>query len=368
MTTAPEAPLTTQLAREITERGPVSFSRFMDVSLYDVDHGFFGTDGAGRAGAAFLTSPEVGPLFGRLVARAVDAHWEALGRPDPFVVIEAGAGRGQLAHTVLRSPLECADGLRYVTVERSAGLRQEQATRFATASDAPEIAAALPPDPGAHLLVANELLDNLPFDVVARTPTGWDEIRVGWAEGFVEVPTPVDPEVGEELHRRAGAAPVGTRLPWAQSVGSWLAEAHAALVPAGRLVAIDYAADTATLLQRAGGWLRTYRSQGRGRDPLTGPGSQDITADLWQERLLDQATAIGLSSLGPPVSQADWLRSLGIGALRAEADAAANPGAPLDLTQLELRSRRSEAAALLDPAGLGAYLVFSFEKRPGNGR
>nr|MBA3303774.1 SAM-dependent methyltransferase [Acidimicrobiia bacterium] len=39
----------------------------------------------------------MGPLFGAVVAQALDAEWARLGRPDPFAVVEAGAGRGTLA-------------------------------------------------------------------------------------------------------------------------------------------------------------------------------------------------------------------------------------------------------------------------------
>ena len=74
-------------------------------------------------GRDFVTSPEVGTLFGALVARALDASWHELGAPDPFVVIEAGAGRGRLAADVLRAAPACAPALRYVLVERSAALR-----------------------------------------------------------------------------------------------------------------------------------------------------------------------------------------------------------------------------------------------------
>src|SRR5262245_33110160 len=99
----------------------------MDAALYDEPDGFFARGGgAGRAGADFVTSPEVGTLFGALVARALDRTWHALGTPDPFVVVEAGAGRGRLAADVLRAAPECAAALRYVLVERSAELRARQ--------------------------------------------------------------------------------------------------------------------------------------------------------------------------------------------------------------------------------------------------
>ena len=62
---------------------------------------FFRHGGAGRAGSDFVTSPEVGPLFGALVARALDRWFVELGSPDPFIVVEGGAGHGRLAGDVL---------------------------------------------------------------------------------------------------------------------------------------------------------------------------------------------------------------------------------------------------------------------------
>jgi SAM-dependent MidA family methyltransferase len=81
-----------RIHRAIARHGPLSFDRFMDLALYDPDQGFYSRSGSvGRRGD-FLTSPEVGPLFGAVVARALDHWWRDLGEPNPFMVIEAGAG------------------------------------------------------------------------------------------------------------------------------------------------------------------------------------------------------------------------------------------------------------------------------------
>ena len=72
----------------------------MDLALYG-EHGFYASGGrAGRRGD-FITSPEVGPLFGAVLARAIDAWWNELGRPSDFAVVEAGAGPGTLARAIL---------------------------------------------------------------------------------------------------------------------------------------------------------------------------------------------------------------------------------------------------------------------------
>src|SRR5215468_5551394 len=123
----PMADLPERIAERIRREGPVPFDRYVDAALYDEDGGFFALGGgAGRAGRDFVTSPEVGALFGALVARFLDRAWLELGRPDPFVVVDAGAGRGRLAADVLRARPESVRALRYVLVERSATLRVAQ--------------------------------------------------------------------------------------------------------------------------------------------------------------------------------------------------------------------------------------------------
>ena len=83
----------------------------MEAALYDPEDGFYASGGsAGRRGD-FLTAPEVGPLYGAVLARALDTWWAELGRPDPFVVVEAGAGPGTLARSVLAAAPACLPAL-----------------------------------------------------------------------------------------------------------------------------------------------------------------------------------------------------------------------------------------------------------------
>ena len=214
----------------------------------------------------------------------------------------------------------------------------------------------------AGVVLANELLDNLPFRVVERTADGWSEVRVGVSgDTFEEDLVPAAPDLAAEAdHVASGDVPAGTRLPVPTGAHDWL-QSCAFVLQGGVLVVIDYLATAAELVERGEhGWLRTYRDHRRGASPLVGPGEQDITADVPLEYLVNAASGAGLT-LRRDCTQAEWLRELGIDELVADAreqwDARAHVG---DLEAVRHRSRVTEAAALLDPSGLGAHRVLVF--------
>ena len=222
--------------------------------------------------------------------------------------------------------------------------------------------AEFPAVPTTGVVFANELLDNLPFRVVERAADGWLEVRVGHDRGaFVEVLVPAAPELSAEAELVAcGVAPVGARLPVPSSARDWL-HACAEALGHGVLAVVDYAATAAELVARGeDGWLRTYREHERGSSPLVAPGEQDITIDLPVEYIVHAATRAGFTLLHD-VTQAEWLRSLGVDGLVDDARVAWQARAHIgDLEALRHRSRVSEADALLDPTGLGAHRVLVF--------
>ncbi len=97
-----DEPLVARIRDEIARDGPITFARFMELALYDPDGGYYRSETArpGRDGD-FLTAPEAHPIFGAALSRAVADAWDRLGRPDPFVLREYGAGTGTLALAIL---------------------------------------------------------------------------------------------------------------------------------------------------------------------------------------------------------------------------------------------------------------------------
>lgn len=321
--------------------GAIRFDEYMSRALYG-PRGFY-TSGLGRAGRRgdFITAPEVGPLFGAVLARWLDATWDELGRPDPFTVVEAGAGPGTLARATLAARPRCSPALRYVAVEVAEPQRAAHPVGVESRAD-------LPASPFVGVIIANELLDNLPFRLLVADG-GWREAWVA-ADGdrFVERLGRFEEPIPFVL---PASPPLGARVPIVERAAEWVGQALG-LLTAGRLLVFDYAvATTAELADRPWrGWLRTFAGQARGEHYLRAPGAQDITADV----PLDQIVAVG----GEPVvrSQAQFLQRWGIADLvdqgrRAWALHASQPS----VAALTMRSRATEAEALLDPAGLGGF-------------
>ena len=324
--------------------GAIPFSEYMQLALYG-QGGFYTTGGrAGRRGGDFLTSPEVGPLFGTVIAHVLDAWWKELGSPSRFDVVECGAGPGTLARSILAAQPGCADAIHYVAVEISASQR-------ALHPEVVESRETMPDSPITGVILANELLDNLPFRLFVFDGS-WMEAFVSQASGgqFVEVLRAPD-VVPSCLPQTAS---LGSRAPVQDAATSWVRDCLSK-INHGRLLLFDYcSASTAEMaLTPWREWLRTYRDQGRGTHYLTDPGSQDITAQV----MLDQLPA-GFASL----TQADFLKQWGIDELvREGVDHWEKLKHAPDVAAMKMRSRSSEATSLTDLSGLGAFNALSWQ-------
>jgi SAM-dependent MidA family methyltransferase len=179
---------------------------------------------------------------------------------------------------------------------------------------------------------ANELLDNLPFRLFVWDG-GWREAWVAHETGrFVEVLRP-----GTATYPLPTDAALGSRVPVQDRARDFVGQARRIASP-GAVVLIDYCVPTTAELARRPwrDWLRTYRRHERGDHYLAKPGSQDVTCEV----CLDQVLAVAVD---------EGRRAWGAAA-----------GAP-DLQAITMRSRISEAEALLDPAGLGGFSVVTID-------
>jgi SAM-dependent MidA family methyltransferase len=184
-------------------------------------------------------------------------------------------------------------------------------------------------------------------------------VRVGIDPDEVRLAEVVVPAEDDQVRLIAALAPdaaPGARVPVQDEAGRWLRRALHLAAPGGRVIVFDYAARTAELAARpVGDWLRTSAGQARGGDPIERLGQQDITADV----CIDQLSRVRAPAV--ETSQADWLRAHGIDAFVADGRRIwTERAAVADLEALRARSRVSEAEALLDPSGLGAFTVLEW--------
>jgi SAM-dependent MidA family methyltransferase len=334
---------------EIDRSGPIPFERFMDLALYG-EGGFFAAPSLrSQRGGDFLTSPEVSPLFGETLADVVRSEWERIG--DPFRLVEVGGGSGSLLRSLLGVVEPDTWGVEVSPPARDALAELIGGDRVVSSIDAV-------PDPLRGLVIANELLDNLPMAVAQLTAAGWRERWVGRDDdGLTFVDADVRPGVLRWLDRFAGPVEEGGWVEVQLRAFGWVVGVVSRL-EAGAVVLFDYG-DTAENLapRRRDGTLRTYRAHHLGPHPLDEPGATDITADV-------NVTAIEAAAreAGAEVEvwrQDDFLASLGlrrqISAMRHEELDSARSGD--EMGRLRLRTRRTEAETLLHPRGLGDFKV-----------
>ena len=246
----------------------VAFSTFVERALYDAGDGFYATGGrAGRGGGDFLTSPEVGPLFGAVLARALDAWWDELGRPDPFVVVEPAPARARSPAPCWRPRPACAGG---PPLDPGRALRAPSGPSTSTTSRTSALAPCRPDDrrwtaggrrpAGRAPRVAPRRATPAPRGRGQRAarqpalrparaggPTAGVEVRVAVGAddrgGRGPGPGAAPPDAAARHRPGAAAPPPGPACPSSGGAGAWVAERLARLAPGGHLLVLDYADD-----------------------------------------------------------------------------------------------------------------------------
>jgi SAM-dependent MidA family methyltransferase len=367
-------PVLEEVHERIRAGGPLPFEAFMRLALYHPGGGYYATRVPG-SGGDYGTSPSLTPWFGRLVARELGGMWEAMGRPDRFTVVEAGAGRADLAAGVLACAGDLGDfaaSLRWRFVEHFEEISRLQRLRLGALAASVQWSQQLGPDPhdraGCGCVLAHEVLDNFPVHVLEVAPSGdVCEVYVA-AEGgrLIERLGPLsDPALLPDAHTAASRLSPGHRLEVSVDVEGWIGEAAAA-VAGGYLLIVDYGDVEPDLwLRNPRGTMVTYGPDGFGGDALADPGRRDVTAEVNFSAVERAARRHGFE---PQLycSQRDWLASLGHGALaeglEREADRATAEGRHTEAMALE--ADLSELRSLVGRLGYGDIMVFRAVKAP----
>jgi SAM-dependent MidA family methyltransferase len=339
------ARLAALLRQEIAERGgAIDFSRFMAAALFAPGLGYYsgGRQKFGQHGD-FVTAPELGEVFARLLARPCADVLGALPGGD---ILEAGAGSGRLAAGLL-AELERLNRLpdRYLILDVSGELRARQAEVIG--KSVPRLAKRVQwlddfPERLRGVVIANELLDALPVERFRVTRDGIRQRQVGVEDGaFVWRQRPADDAIAARL------APLNLPEGYESEIGlaaeAWV-RTLAGKMDAGVALLVDYGFPRAEFYhpQRRTGTLMCHYRQRAHPDPLILPGLQDITAHVDFTAIAQAGREAGLDLLGY-TSQAAFLIGCGLESIMAD------PAMP-ETARLKLAN---EINRLTSPAEMG---------------
>jgi len=341
------------LAEQIKSLGRITFAEYMEACLYHPQFGYYTRADQGER-RDYITSVDVTPLFGRLLARQFHEMWTLLGRPQPFALVEAGAGTGQLAKHILDCARESLGefyaAIRYVAVERSAVRRTAQATNLAShiASERFCPREESPAGISHGCIFSNELFDAFPVHRVMLERAELREIYVTHGrDGFGEELGPLSSNAISEYFDTQGITlREGQMAEVNLAACDWIEEA-ARRLHRGFLLTVDYGHEAQQLYdkQHMRGTLLAYDRHRASEEFYRAPGAQDLTShvnftalDLWGHRG-------GLVRSGF-TSQTNFLLSL---AKHSNFEGIENPS----LSEHDKTAARSLFKTLIHPEGMG---------------
>lgn len=311
---------------QIDEDGPMPFDRFMEYALYHPQHGFY-TDPTSRARAGahgdFITAPTLTPLFGNALARFVATAWERLGKPLSWWYVEAGAGVGALSRPLVealqRDHGAAAHGMHVALTDQHPEHLQAARRHLSPVLPAARlhIADALPRVEGRPIVVvANELLDNLPVRLLYQRAEGWAErcVTTRPTGGFDWVDTPAPESMKEWVAAFEMESPKDHQVEMPVGARDWLEGIEKAVDDAPVvLLLIDYGETARDLLTepRPQGTLTAYEAHQQDRDVLRDPGKRDITSHVNWTAIARIAEETGWRVLGY-TKQGSFLAGLGL--------------------------------------------------------
>jgi len=202
-----------EIRRRIREQGRITFYEFMELALFWPRGGYYLSPGTREASGDYYTSPQAHPAFAALLAVQLLQMWSLLDEPNPFTVVEVGAGNGLLCRDLVtyacHLPQAFRRALRYLCLDRNqaGGLEQEVFTgngavvgRVAAtpivsiesggpASLGQRKVAGLPLRGIRGCFLSNELLDAFPVHQVTKVDGRLREVYVTLRDGELATAT-----------------------------------------------------------------------------------------------------------------------------------------------------------------------------------
>ncbi len=356
---------------EQSEQQRITFAEFMEMALYH-PHGYYSTRSSmiGPQGD-FVTSPHMGHDFGEVLAEQFADMWQTLAQPNPFTLMEMGAGQGLvaadvLAHLQTHHP-DCFACLNYIVVEKSGALKAEQQHRLSHwrtqgVSLSWQDLSDVPADSIVGCAFSNELVDAFPVHWVEWQNHALQEMWVSVSEeGFAPVLGELSTPQLQDYFKRVGIGlsdhPEGYRTEVNLAALDWLSTVSERL-SRGYLLTIDYGyiAQRYYAPARSQGTLQCYYQHGHHDDPFAYVGEQDITAHIDFTALEKYGDEVGFKKIGF-TQQGLFLMALGLGDRLSKLS---NPQGNQTATAKTIQAimmRRDALQQLISPLGFGNFGV-----------
>ena len=330
-----------EIRKRIASNGPITFDQFMEVALYHPNGGYYTHDRQDTTCRDYYTSPSAHPAFSALIAVQLEAMWKALNRPNPFHVVEMGAGRGLMARDISEYARQhlvgFANAMRYIAVDK---------------------ASEEPPRGIVGCVISNEVVDAFPVHRFEVEDGALVELFVDVdADGRLRsVPgEPSTPLLAARLDKLGVELPEGTRGEINLRIGPW-ARQVSEIIEGGFVLTIDYGREAKELYspKRSRGTLQTYYKHTSGSSPYQWIGRQDITAHVDFTTVIEEGRAVGLRPLCL-MTQAEYLDRLGLKKWAAKLR-------NRDMATRDIRANAMAMRDLADPDGLGGFKVLIQER------
>ncbi len=306
--------LISEIKKQIEKKGRITFAEFMDIALYWPGKGYYTSENVrwGKDGD-YLTSIDVSPVFGRLLAYQINEMWQNLGSPPQFSIIEVGAGREGLSFhirdTIKKLFPEFYKTADFQLVDVNPIHIQKLEERTSFHSSIEDIKPGI-----TGCIISNELIDAFPVHRVVEMDGRLKEIYVGYEDaGFMEIRGELSSsglndyleKIGIKLEQGQKAEINLKALDWIKSIG--------ALLERGFVITIDYGLPARELFRhnRNGNLLCYYRHT-MNNNPFHQIGYQDITAKVDFTSLAATGRDAGLEVTG---FTTQFYFFMGIGAL-----------------------------------------------------
>jgi NADH dehydrogenase [ubiquinone] 1 alpha subcomplex assembly factor 7 len=315
----------------------------MELALQHPEHGYYRQhDPLGKDGD-FVTAPEISQMFGEMLGLWCADTWQQMGKPDKFVMLEMGPGRGTLMDDALRATSKIGgfhESMQLVLMESNETLRKLQQDKLGDyRPNYIEHLTDLPALPA--LAIANEFLDALPIRQFEKTFQGWCERLVTLEDGKLSfTPWPLEPMLIKLIPEALREGNIGTIYEVSPpSLGVVRTLAKHVVKHGGAALFIDYG-----FVEASGQPTLQAVSRHEYTDALMRPGEIDLTAHVDFSTLKFVAQTEGAFVAGP-LGQGDFLQALGI-----------------DLRAVQLKQRTTAKQAtdidaglqrLTDPAEMG---------------